>query len=57
MRLALVCVVVGTFAACVVDPIELNDRKCDEDHPCVDGYSCVDQTCERDDGDEDDGSG
>jgi hypothetical protein len=37
--------------ACVVEPIDLNDRKCDEDRPCVDGYTCTDNICERDEAD------
>ena len=32
--------------ACVVAPIDLADRRCDDAHPCVDGYVCVDNTCE-----------
>lgn len=39
---------------CLVEPIDLDDRKCDEEHPCIDGYTCVDEVCERDD--EDSGS-
>lgn len=47
--LGVVLGVVGV--ACVVEPIGLNDRKCDEDHPCVDGYTCTDNICERDEDD------
>ena len=35
-------------AGCLVEPIDLNDRKCDEEHPCVDGYTCVEEVCEVD---------
>jgi hypothetical protein len=38
------------LAGCLVDPIDLNDRKCDDDHACVDGYTCIEGECEDDDG-------
>ncbi len=53
------CVVVGSvvggFVGCVVEPIDLNDRRCDDEHPCVEGYTCIKETCELDD-DEDPGA-
>ena len=44
-------VLVASSLGCLVEPINLDDRKCDEEHPCIDGYTCVDEVCERDDKD------
>jgi hypothetical protein len=35
---------------CFIDPIDLDERLCDDDRPCVNGYDCIDGTCERVDG-------
>lgn len=45
-RVALVLVVVAA-GACDVEPIDLADRACDAEHPCVTGYECVDDVCVR----------
>ncbi len=45
-RFAVVLVLVS---ACNVDPIDLGDRACDDEHPCVRGYVCVDEICVRED--------
>ena len=34
---------------CAVDPIDLADRQCDDEHPCAAEYTCVDNVCERTD--------
>jgi hypothetical protein len=36
-------------AGCAIEPIDLADRQCDEDHPCAAEYTCVDNVCERTD--------
>ncbi len=47
---ALAFVVVSMLVGCVVEPIDLNGHTCDEEHPCVDGYICIEGECESDDG-------
>lgn len=39
-------------AGCVVEQIDLDDRRCDDDHPCVEGYICIEDICEREDNDD-----
>lgn len=41
-------IVLVVLSGCLVEPIDLNDRKCDEDHECVDGYTCIEGECEND---------
>jgi hypothetical protein len=51
LRFALVVLAGALLAvACIVPPIDLGDRSCDDEHPCVEGYFCADGTCEREDG-------
>lgn len=40
-------------AACSIEPIDLNDRACDEEHPCVDGYECIEEVCELEEAEDD----
>lgn len=50
MSLSRVCVVaVFGAAGCAIEPIDLADRQCDEEHPCAAEYTCVDNVCERTD--------
>jgi hypothetical protein len=51
VRFALVVLAGALLAvACIVPPIDLGDRSCDDEHPCVEGYFCAEGTCEREDG-------
>ena len=50
-----VAVVVAVLVAalgmvgCAIEPIDLADRQCDDEHPCAAEYTCVDNVCERTD--------
>jgi len=48
MRALLLLLIVGG-AACSIEPIDLADRECDDDHPCAAEYTCVEGICERTD--------
>jgi hypothetical protein len=37
------------MAGCAIEPIDLADRQCDDEHPCAAEYTCVDNVCERTD--------
>jgi hypothetical protein len=40
---------VFVMAGCAIEPIDLADRQCDDEHPCAAEYTCVDNVCERTD--------
>ena len=46
--LAAFVAVVG-LGGCAIEPIDLADRQCDDEHPCAAEYTCVDDVCERTD--------
>ena len=52
-----VVILVALCPSCLLDPIDLSDRQCDEEHQCVVGYTCIDLVCENDDDDDPSSSG
>jgi hypothetical protein len=52
--LLLLAIVAGALG-CVIDPLDLKDKACDEAHPCAADYTCIDGICELD-GDDDSGA-
>lgn len=44
----LVCALVGGGVGCFIEPLDLGDKACDEEHPCAADYTCVDNICELD---------
>jgi hypothetical protein len=47
-------IIVVWGAGCAIEPIDLADRQCDDEHPCAAEYTCVDNVCERTDALDDD---
>ncbi len=50
MRRALMPIVVACAVACVVAPVDLSGRACDDSHPCLEGWVCTNGICDEYDG-------
>lgn len=46
--LLLGAVVAAAGFGCLIDPLDIKDKACDETHPCAADYTCIDNVCELD---------